>query len=176
MLLFVIEIIYDKNLSLWISDWSTCSGCSGLNPPLITDRLKMKKYNFDANMRLSKYATTEITWWIKNLDHSFGFLSLPPFQLTIVFDASPLGWGAVLGNMSTNGRWFPRELDLHINVREILAAYFAVKSFKSQVENKHVKLMVDNTTAVAVINHMGTNHSDDCNSAAVKLWTFCFEH
>ena len=41
MLLFVIEIIYDKNLSLWISDWSTCtgcsgcSGCSGLNPPLL---------------------------------------------------------------------------------------------------------------------------------------------
>ena len=34
MLLFVIEIIYDKHLSPWISDWSTCSGCSGLNPPL----------------------------------------------------------------------------------------------------------------------------------------------
>ena len=138
--------------------------------------LKSHHGKFDANMRLSIYATTEITWWIENLDHSSGFLSLPPFQVTIFSDASPLGWGAVLGDVSTNGRWFPSELDLHINVREILAAYFAVKSFTSQVENKHIRLMVDNTTAVAVINHMGTNHSDDCNSAVIKLWTFCFEH
>ena len=36
--------------------------------------------------------------------------------------------------------------------------------------------MVDNTTAVAVIHHMGTNHSDDCSSAVIKLWTLCFEH
>ena len=101
---------------------------------------------------------------------------MPPFQVTIFSDACPLGWGAVFGDVSTNIRWFPSELDLHINVREILAAYFAVKSFTSQVENKHIRLVVDNTTAVAVIYHMGTNHSDGCNSAVIKLWTFCFEH
>ena len=127
-------------------------------------------------MRLSKYATTDITWWIENLDHSSGFLSLPLFQVTIFSDASPLGWGAVLGDVSTNGRLFPLELVLHINGHKILAAYFAIKSFTSQVENKHIRLMVDHTTAVAVINHMGTNHSDDCNSAVIKLLTFCFEH
>ena len=36
--------------------------------------------------------------------------------------------------------------------------------------------MIDNTTAVAVINHMGTNHSNDCNSIAIKIWSFCFKH
>ena len=122
------------------------------------------------------YATAELTWWIDNLDHSSGFLSLPSFQLTIISDASPLGWGAILGNVSTNRRWLPSEVDLHINVCEILAAYFAVQRFKTQVQNNHVKLMVDNTTAVALTNHMGTNHSDDCSSTVVKLWTFCFEH
>ena len=46
----------------------------------------------------------------------------------------------------------------HINVLKLLAAYFALKSFKTELANKHVKLMASNTTAVAVIYHMGTNH------------------
>ena len=137
--------------------------------------LKSHHENFDADIRLSKYATTDITQWIETLDYSSGFLSLPLFQVTIFSDASPLGWGAVLGDVSTCGRWFPSELDHHINIREILAAYFTVKSFTSQIENKHIRLMVDNTTPVAVINHMGTNHSDGCTSGVIKLWTFCFE-
>ena len=56
--------------------------------------------------------------------------------------------------MSKNRRWFPSECDLHINVREILAAYFAVQRSESQVQSKHVKLMADNTTALTVMNHM----------------------
>ena len=36
--------------------------------------------------------------------------------------------------------------------------------------------MMDNTTAVAVINHMGTNHSHNCNIVATKIWNFCYEN
>ena len=61
-------------------------------------------------------------------------------------------------------------------VLELLAAYFALKSFRTQVTNKHVKLMIDNTTAVAVINHMGTNHSHNYNVLATKFWNFCYEN
>ncbi len=33
--------------------------------------------------------------------------------------------------------------------------------------------MIDNTTAIAVINNMGTCHSDPCNSIACEIWKFC---
>ncbi len=33
--------------------------------------------------------------------------------------------------------------------------------------------MIDNTTAVAVINNMGTCHSDPCNSIACEIWKCC---
>ena len=36
--------------------------------------------------------------------------------------------------------------------------------------------MIDNTTAVSVINNMGTCHSDPCNSVACKIWTLCEEN
>lgn len=32
--------------------------------------------------------------------------------------------------------------------------------------NTHIRIMCDNNTAVKVINHMGTSHSDLCNSVA----------
>ena len=33
--------------------------------------------------------------------------------------------------------------------------------------------MCDNTTAVNVINHMGTSHSDPCNSLVKEIWEWC---
>ena len=138
--------------------------------------LKSANGNFDATMTVNAPALAELKWWLKNVDKSYGFIRLSPPEVTIYSDASPLGWGAVLNNVSTNGKWFPSELSYHINVRELLAAYFALKSFKSDVENKHIKLMVDNTTAVAAINHMGTNHSNECNAIAIKIWSFCFKY
>ena len=36
--------------------------------------------------------------------------------------------------------------------------------------------MCDNTTAVNVINHLGTSHSDSCNSIAKEIWEWCIDH
>ena len=33
--------------------------------------------------------------------------------------------------------------------------------------------MCGNTTAVNVINHMGTSHSDSCNSVTKEIWEWC---
>ena len=37
----------------------------------------------------------------------------------------------------------------------------------------HIRIMCDNTTAVNIINNMGTSHSDSCNSIAKKIWEWC---
>ena len=138
--------------------------------------LKMSKGNFDAPMALSKLALSDVDWWLSNVNNSFGYICRPPSDLTLYSDASLSGWGAVLDSISSGGPWSPTEAMYHINVLELLAAYFALKSFRTQVANKHVKLMIDNTTAVAVINHMGTNHSHNCNVLATKIWNFCYEN
>ena len=39
--------------------------------------------------------------------------------------------------------------------------------------NTHIRVMCDNTTAVNVINHMGTSHYDSCNSLAKEIWERC---
>ena len=63
--------------------------------------------------------------------------------------------------------WLPTEIEHHINYLELLAAFFALQCFQSSLSGKHVKIMIDNTSAVSQINSMGTCHSEECNSLVV---------
>ena len=82
----------------------------------------------------------------------------------------------MLGDSSTGGQWNQNETGHHVNYLELLAAYFALKSFSNSITNKYVKVLIDNTTAVGVLINMGTCHSDPCNSIACRIWTFCEEN
>ena len=138
--------------------------------------LKFAKGNFDSKMTLSLGAKEQLHWWLQNLPISFNDIETPPVNVIINSDASLSGWGAVQGDSSTGGQWNPSEACHHIKYLELLAAYFALKSFIKSIVNKHVKILIDNTTAVGVINNMGTCHSDPCNSIACKIWVFCEEN
>ena len=96
----------------------------------------------------------------------------PPIDVKLYSDASTTGWGAALGEQSTGGHWSPAEAELHINALELKAALFALQSFKHHLNGKHVEFMIDNTTAVCIINNMGTSHSDHCHSICVAIWGF----
>ena len=100
----------------------------------------------------------------------------PPVEITLYLDASLMGWGTVMNDTSTGGRWSPSEAENYINCLELLAALFALQCCQSSLSGKHVKIMIDNTTTVSVIDYMGTCHSDKCNSIAVKIWEFCMLH
>ena len=41
--------------------------------------------------------------------------------------------------------------------------------------NTHVRILTDNTTAIAVLNHMGTSHSDPCNRLGKEIWEWCID-
>ena len=81
-----------------------------------------------------------------------------------------------MNDKSTGGRWLPAESEHHINYLELLAAFFALQCFHSSLSSKHIKIMIDNTSAVAQINNMGTCHSEECNSLVLQIWEFCIIH
>jgi hypothetical protein len=95
-------------------------------------------------------------------------IQLPAIDYAICSDASITGWGGDMNNISNGGDWQPNEAIHHINYLELLAAYFVLKSFLKDVLGKHIKMIIHNTTAVSVINNMGTCHSDPCNSIACQ--------
>ena len=142
----------------------------------ISSALKEAKGNFDSTI-ISTSAVAELEWWVNHLPTSFHFIQAPVIDCAISSDASLTGWGGAMNNISTGGHWQPSEAKHHINYLERLAAYFVLKFFIKDVKGKHIKIMIDNTTAVSVINNMGTCHSYPCNSIiACKIWTPCEEN
>ena len=88
---------------------------------------------------------------------------------------SEQAWGAVYDSSSTRGDWDLTEQALHINVLEMKGALCALKSFCNNMSNVHIQIRLDNTTAVAYINHMGGAKSLQCNAVAKEIWSWCIE-
>ena len=74
------------------------------------------------------------------------------------------------------GQWTKEEATHHLNYLENTAAFFALQAFCKKCFDIHVRLELDNTTAVTCINNMGGNKSTDCNRTVRQLWLWCIEH
>lgn len=140
-----------------------------------TEALKHSRGNYDGEVTISRDMKSELSWWVNNLDCAKCPISRVNPELIMFSDASERGWGCSCGNQTTGGRWTESESQDHINVLEMRAALFALKSFCSGVRNTHVKINIDNTTAIAYINHMGGTKSPECNKVAHEIWDWCIE-
>ena len=124
-------------------------------------------------MSLSTDAKTELQWWSENIESAFSVINHDPPSLIISTDASKIGWGRVFEDLTCGGHWTPQEAEEQSNYLELMAAFFSLQAFVTKQNNKHVRLKIDNTTAVAAINNMGTNHSVQCNKVALDIWHWC---
>jgi ribonuclease HI len=123
---------------------------------------------------LSPRSRSKLQWWIDNIALSHKHITHEKPSFTIQSDASTAGWGADLSGQSTGGRWSAVEQQQqHINVLELRAALFGLKAFCPEMHNTHVKLELDNTTAIAYINHMGGSKSEELNQIAYELGDWC---
>ena len=83
--------------------------------------------------------------------------------------------GLFINDFSTGGNWTAEEANNHIDYLELLAIFLALKSFSLTILSQHVKVMVDNITALSDLNHMGTRSSEKRNDLAQEIWLWCAE-
>ena len=130
--------------------------------------------DYDTQVNLSREARLDLMWWIRNLPPLRGSPILPPTaDLTISSDASKIGWGASWGKIRTGGRWNIQESQDHINILELKAAFFALKAFMKDQNNKVICLKIDNSTAVAYLNNKGGTHSHQLLHLTLEIWKWC---
>ena len=130
--------------------------------------------DYNTQVNLSKKAKLDLIWWITNLPSLGGSPILPlTADLTISSDASKIGWGASWGKFRTGGRWYTHEPQGHINILELKAAFFALKSFAKDQINKVICLKIDNSTAVAYLNNKGGTHSHQLLQLTLEIWHWC---
>ena len=133
------------------------------------------KGNFDELMSLYRHAKSELHWWIQHVGDAYNVINHPQPQYQIPTDASLMGWGAEFAGVSSGGNWSHSESKHHINYLEMLAILLGLQTFAKEKSDAHIRIMCDNTTAVTVVNHMGTSHSDSCNSVAKEIWEWCID-
>lgn len=80
-----------------------------------------------------------------------------------------MGWGAHLGTHRTQGLWSPKDLSLHINVRELRAVHLACQVFQTHLEGNSMSVLTDNTTA-------GQRTLLSPMPEALQLWEFSIAH
>ncbi|XP_031549386.1 uncharacterized protein LOC116286930 [Actinia tenebrosa] len=131
--------------------------------------------DFDRKMTLSLYTKVHIKWWIDSIHTSFNIINHGDPHITLYTDASKIGWGCDCQGIATGGPWSPEEAGKHINYLEMLAIKLALESFENKVSHKHVKLMVDNMTAVTILSNMGSSHSWELNELNIEIWEWCIK-
>ena len=134
------------------------------------EALARTKGNFDASMYYSDRAETDIRWWLESLG-SARKVRLDPPEVEICTDASLEGWGAHRGETTAGGRWLEEE-KAHINVLELKAILLGLKSLNNEGDS-HIRVLTDNTTALAYVKNMGGVKSVACNEVAGEIWDWC---
>ena len=129
--------------------------------------------DYDDHSCLDINSRFDLLWIIQNIVTFNGkVFQEPEINLFVNSDATLTGWGASCNGQTTGGRWSLSESNNHINFLELLAAFLALQSFVSQ-SNIHVRLKLDNTTAVSYINNMGGIRSEPLNTLAKEIWHWC---
>ena len=131
--------------------------------------LKLNKGNFDGKMTVSEQSVRDITWWLEHVQSAKKWVRGLAPEIEIATDASLDGWGGHRGETQAGGRWAPEEITDHINVLELRAISLALKSLVSE-RGVHVKILTDNTTALAYVKHMGGVRSESCDTIAKEIW------
>ena len=133
------------------------------------EALREARGDFEATMTPSREGKDEILWWLQFVRNSGKPVRVSHPDVVVFTDASNEGWGAHVGNNATGGRWTEQEKEQHINVLELRAVLFGLQSLCDQ-KDTHVRVMSDNTTALAYIKHLGGVKSQECNKVAREIW------
>ena len=128
--------------------------------------------NFDSQMALSSKLYKDFIWWEKHIRDE---MSLNPlcFKIEIFSDASSTGWGIFSNGEKSNGFWTLEEGRHHINYLELLAALFGLRCFAKHLSNCSILCRIDNITAIACINRMGSIRYPRLNAISKKIWHWC---
>ena len=92
--------------------------------------LKHTKGNNEGYAKITKESLSGLTWWKDNLPNMQQKLNHEPPTVTLYSDTSNLCWGVYMRDQNTGGNWSVNEVTYHINIKEILAVKFALKSLR----------------------------------------------
>lgn len=93
--------------------------------------MKESRGHVDAYMKLSQPSLADLNWWYDNVSQTSVPIVRENPKVELTTDASGIGWGAVLNDISTGGHWSTIELQhaVNSNFLELHAVLLGIKMF-----------------------------------------------
>ena len=127
--------------------------------------LEICKGDFDSHHPISDDAKDDLKWGKSN-KQTENWIHPPIIDTELFCGASDFAWGGVFETKPTGSARSGAEKGYHINGKELIVIFYTLKSFKFNFQGKHMKVFSDKTTAVAMINKMGTCKNRALNKRA----------
>ena len=109
---------------------------------------------YDQKVRLSHQAVRDLKWWVQLPRRWNGRAMIhPSARVSLISDASDLGWACLYNNEQAHGFWTKREQALPIHIRELLALKYGLQSFAHAVKGKVVRALIDNSAVVHTVDN-----------------------
>ncbi|CAK1584514.1 unnamed protein product [Parnassius mnemosyne] len=115
---------------------------------------------------------SEMEWWLQAVGQSVPIHTNVALTHLLTTDASDIGWGAQLGDISIGGTWTKRQLTWQANRKEMFAVRAAISHEQKLLQNSQVLLQTDNRTVVSYINKEGGRKQVQKASRANSTTTF----
>ena len=84
--------------------------------------------------------------------------------------------GSSNGFKLNRGLFSDEDTQNHINVLELKAMLFGLKSLAPHIQLTHIKILCDNSTAVSCINKFGTSHSGKSDTLSKQICKWAQEN
>lgn len=139
------------------------------------EALRRCNLRYSASMNIPRYVLQDLSWWSNNIPNSYNNIRFDNYKLEIFSDASTTGWGAVCNGVKSHGWWDISQSNEHINVLELMAAYYAIRIFTSDLQSCSILLRIDNITAVSCINRLGSVKHKKLHEITKLIWKWCQE-
>lgn len=127
---------------------------------------------------VKRFMLPYLQWWASEDNLTQGLRLSPPAPTCIITtDASATAWGGWLDEVhEAKGVWGEEDLLLHINLKEMRAVEFTLKSLVAKVRGNVVLVRSDNTTVCAYLNKQGGTRSPHLCIMTWRLIEWCLFH
>ncbi len=126
---------------------------------------------------IPSYIKKEILWWGNKQYLQTGVPIVGKLADVLLYtDASDFGYGGHIAKYTFKGLWNSDELEMHINAKELLAVFYALRYFIHLIADTHVLVMTDNTTVIAYINKQGGTKSRTLWSITLDMYGWMRRH
>ena len=128
--------------------------------------------DYELNITLNTECISDLSWWIQTLPTACSPIDRGPCTSVFTCDASKKGWSACFNGQRAQGQFSVLEAPHSTNTKEIYAVLFGLQAHWRYLQNQHILIKSDSTTAISVVKNMG---SMDClihDQLARDIWHF----